>query len=150
VSCGFEKHARFFRRPLAPPRWSTPRRRYRRTWSSTDSTLGSWIGCGRLISPMRTGQCWLYLGAVRDGCSRRVIGWTIDEPIHADLVESALAMAVAMRGELELGRFARTHNPTRSVGRVGVLLRKRWRRIILGNSKSRVLRPIPWAHPHRP
>src|SRR5271163_1599642 len=60
--------------------------------------------------------------------------------IRADLVESALAMAVVMCGEL--GRFARRHNLTRSVGRVGVL-RKRWRRIILGNSKSRVLRPIP-------
>jgi putative transposase len=102
------------------------------------------------ITKQRTGQCWLYLCAIRDGCSRRVIGWTIDERIRADLVESALAMAVAMRGELELGRFARRHNLTRSVGRVGVLLRKRWRRIILGNSKSRVLRPIPWAHPHRP
>lgn len=101
------------------------------------------------ITNQRTGQCWLYLCAVRDGCSRRVIGWTIDEHIRADLVESALAMAVAMCGELELGRFARRHNLTRSVGRVGVL-RKRWRRIILGNSKSRVLRPIPWAHPHRP
>jgi transposase InsO family protein len=102
------------------------------------------------ITNQRTGQCWLYLCAVRDGCSRRVIGWTIDEHIRADLVESALAMAVAMRGELELGRFARRHNLTHSVGRVGVLPRKRWRRIILGNSKSRVLRPIPWAHPHRP
>jgi putative transposase len=99
------------------------------------------------ITKQRTGQCWLYLCAIRDGCSRRVIGWTIDERIRADLVESALAMAVAMRGELELGRFARRHNLTRSVGRVGVLLRKRWRRIILGNSKSRVLRPIPWGPP---
>jgi putative transposase len=101
------------------------------------------------ITYLRIGKGWLYLCAVRDGCSRRVIGWTIDEHIRADLVESALAMAVAMRGELELGRFARRHNLTRSVGRVGVL-RKRWRRIILGNSESRVLRPIRWAHPHRP
>jgi hypothetical protein len=37
---------------------------------------------------------------VRDGCSRRVIGWAINEHLHTDLVESALAMAVAMRGEL--------------------------------------------------
>jgi len=29
-----------------------------------------------------------------------VIGWAIDEHMRADLVESALAMAVAMRGEL--------------------------------------------------
>jgi putative transposase len=68
------------------------------------------------ITNQRTGQCWLYLCAVRDGCSRRVIGGTIDEHIRADLVESALAMAVAICGELELGRFARRHNLTRSVG----------------------------------
>jgi putative transposase len=36
---------------------------------------------------------------VRDGCSRRVIGWAVDEHMHTDLVEAALAMAVAMRGE---------------------------------------------------
>jgi transposase InsO family protein len=41
-----------------------------------------------------------YLCAVRDGCSRRVIGWAIDEYLHTDLVEAALAMAVAMRGKL--------------------------------------------------
>lgn len=38
--------------------------------------------------------------AVRDGCSRRVIGWAIDEHLRADLVTSAVAMAVAMRGGL--------------------------------------------------
>jgi transposase InsO family protein len=42
----------------------------------------------------------LYLCAVRDGCSRRVIGWAVDDHMHTDLVESALTMAVAMRGEL--------------------------------------------------
>ena len=52
------------------------------------------------ITYLRTGQGWLYLCAVRDGCSRRVIGWAIDEHMHTDLVESALSMAVAMRGEL--------------------------------------------------
>ena len=62
-----------------------------------------------------------------------MIGWAIDEHMRADLVESALAMAVAMRGELaetvivhadsgcqytsaQLARFARRHNLTRSVG----------------------------------
>jgi transposase InsO family protein len=40
------------------------------------------------------------LCAVRDGCSRRVIGWAIDDYLHTDLVQAALEMAVAMRGEL--------------------------------------------------
>jgi len=38
--------------------------------------------------------------AVRDGCSRRVIGWALDEYLHTDLVQAAMAVAVALRGEL--------------------------------------------------
>jgi transposase InsO family protein len=66
-----------------------------------------------------------------------VIGWAIDDHMHTDLVESAVAMAVAMRGQLaeqvvlhadrgcqstsaQLARFARGHNLARSVGRTGV------------------------------
>jgi putative transposase len=52
------------------------------------------------ITYLGTGQGWLFLCAVRDGCSRRVIGWAIDEYLHTDLVQSALQMAVTMRGEL--------------------------------------------------
>jgi putative transposase len=89
------------------------------------------------ITYLRTGQGWLYLCAVRDGCSRRVIGWAIDDHLRTELVESAVAMAVAMRGELahevilhadrgcqytstQLARFAARHNLARSVGRTGV------------------------------
>lgn len=89
------------------------------------------------ITYLRTGEGWLYLCAVRDGCSRRVIGWAIDEHMRTDLVEAALAMAVTMRGELaeqvafhadrgcqftsaQLARFAHDHNLARSVGRTGV------------------------------
>ena len=74
---------------------------------------------------------------MRDGCSRRVIGWALDEYLHTDLVQAAVAMAVAMRGELaeqvvlhadrgcqytsaQLARFAREHNLVRSVGRTAV------------------------------
>lgn len=56
--------------------------RLNRVWTSDITYLG-------------TGEGWLYLCAVRDGCSRRVIGWAIDEYLHTDLVQAALAMAVA-------------------------------------------------------
>jgi len=89
------------------------------------------------ITYLHTGEGWLYLCAVRDGCSRRVIGWALDEHLRTDLVASALSMAVAMRGELaeqvifhadrgcqytsaQLARFAHRHNLARSVGRTGV------------------------------
>jgi transposase InsO family protein len=89
------------------------------------------------ITYLGTGEGWLYLCAVRDGCSRRVIGWALDEYMHTDLVQAALEMVVAMRGELaeqvvlhadrgcqytsaQLARFAREHNLIRSVGRTAV------------------------------
>jgi putative transposase len=50
------------------------------------------------ITYLRTGQGWLYLCAVRDGCSRRVLGWAIAETLHTDVVEQALRSAVTMRG----------------------------------------------------
>ena len=38
--------------------------------------------------------------AVRDGCSRRVLGWAIEDHMRTDLVEAALRQAVTLRGEL--------------------------------------------------
>jgi putative transposase len=52
------------------------------------------------ITYLGTGAGWLYLCAVRDGCSRKVIGWAVGDFLHTDLVQGALEMAVAMRGEL--------------------------------------------------
>jgi putative transposase len=52
------------------------------------------------ITYLPTGQGWLYLCAIRDGCSRRVVGWAIQDHLHTDLVEAALRRAVVLRGEL--------------------------------------------------
>ncbi len=52
------------------------------------------------ITYLGTDQGWLYLCAVRDGCSRRVIGWAIADHLRTDLVEEALRMAITLRGTL--------------------------------------------------
>ncbi len=52
------------------------------------------------ITYLATGEGWLYLCAIRDGCSRRVVGWAIEDHLRTDLVEAALRRAVTLRGEL--------------------------------------------------
>jgi putative transposase len=52
------------------------------------------------ITYLATGQGWLYLCAIRDGCSRRVLGWAIEDHLRTNLVETALRRAVVLRGEL--------------------------------------------------
>lgn len=55
------------------------------------------------ITYLRTGEGWLYLCAVRDGCSRPVLGWAMDSTQTTDLVERALRMAHTLRGEVPDG-----------------------------------------------
>lgn len=49
------------------------------------------------ITYIRTASGWLYLAAVMDLYSRRIVGWAMDSAMPADLVCSALQMAVASR-----------------------------------------------------
>jgi putative transposase len=44
-----------------------------------------------------TGQGWLYLVAVLDVCTRRVIGWAMHQILDARLVSAALRMALLQR-----------------------------------------------------
>jgi transposase InsO family protein len=89
------------------------------------------------ITYLATGQGWLYLAAVRDGCSRRVLGYALADHLRAELVRDAVQNAVQLRGRLPervvfhadrgtqytsalVVDFAATHNLACSVGRTGV------------------------------
>ena len=42
------------------------------------------------IKQIRTGEGWLYLAAVQDLFSRRIVGWAMDSNMRAPLVVAAL------------------------------------------------------------
>jgi putative transposase len=49
------------------------------------------------ITYLRTWQGWLYLVAVQDLYSRRIVGWSMQDHMRAELVTDALEMALANR-----------------------------------------------------
>jgi transposase InsO family protein len=49
------------------------------------------------VTYVRTGQGWLYVAAVIDLCTRRVVGWAMADHLRAELCTDALAMALARR-----------------------------------------------------
>jgi putative transposase len=49
------------------------------------------------ITYLRTRQGWLYLVAVQDLYSRRIVGWSMQDHMRTELVSDALEMALARR-----------------------------------------------------
>ena len=49
------------------------------------------------ITYLRTWEGWLYLVAVQDLYSRRIVGWAMADHLRAELVTDALEMALAHR-----------------------------------------------------
>ena len=50
-----------------------------------------WVGD---ITYLATEEGWLYLAALQDACSRKIVGWAMSERVDTDLVEAALRMAL--------------------------------------------------------
>ena len=90
------------------------------------------------ITYLATGQGWLYLCAVRDGCSRRVLGYAFADNLHTDLVESALRRAVTFREAATGATLGRTHRRVLGQRPAGELL---------VNPEDRVLPAAPLRHP---
>ncbi len=49
------------------------------------------------ITYLQTGEGWLYLAAILDKWSRRIVGWSCAPTLHASLVQAALADALKRR-----------------------------------------------------
>ncbi|HEY1034764.1 MAG TPA: IS3 family transposase [Pseudoxanthomonas sp.] len=82
------RHARaaYQRRPAAPRLCTWP--------FAADAPDRLWIG-DMTVLPTREGP--LYFAALVDACSRRVIGWAMDDHQRLDLTERALEMALQQR-----------------------------------------------------
>jgi transposase InsO family protein len=65
----------------------------RRDWNPTEPNR-LWVAD---ITYIRTWQGWLYLAAIMDACSRRIVGWSMQPHMRSELVQDALDMAVARR-----------------------------------------------------
>ena len=101
---------------------------------------------GSDISYIWTREGWLYLAAVTDAHSRRILGWAMDSRMGTFLVAKALKMAHTLRGEVPEGvvfhadwgteftsddmfTVCRDLEILQSVGRTGVWLKTmRWPR----------------------
>jgi putative transposase len=49
------------------------------------------------VTYLRTWEGWLYLAAVQDAYSRRIVGWSMADHMRAELVVDALQMAISRR-----------------------------------------------------
>ena len=49
-----------------------------------------------------TDEGWLYLAVVLDLCARRIVGWATSAHLDRDLIQTALARALAVRGGVRL------------------------------------------------
>jgi putative transposase len=65
----------------------------RREWSPTEPNR-LWVAD---ITYCRSWEGWLYLAAVLDCHSRKVVGWSLRNDLRAELVTEAIEMAVARR-----------------------------------------------------
>lgn len=47
------------------------------------------------LTYIATGEGWLYLAAILDVCTRKIVGWSMRDTLHTEIALDALAMALA-------------------------------------------------------
>ena len=65
---------------------------------TSDKVNQKWVSDTTFI-PTRKG--WLYLSAIMDLYSRKIVGWSMGDKNNTELVEDSLKMAVAHRGDIK-------------------------------------------------
>jgi len=63
----------------------------------TDAAKAAHRAPARPYTYLRTWEGWLYLVAVQDLYSRRIVGWAMADHLRAELVTDALQIALAHR-----------------------------------------------------
>jgi putative transposase len=144
ISCGLNRVAKIMRHNglKAILGCKSPRFRYGKPAVVAENHLEQNFGAEELnsvwvidITYVPTKEGWLYLAAVMDLCSRRIVGWSMGASLHRDLVIQALLMAVWNRrpknivlvhsnqgsqfGSDDWVRFCRDHGLERSMSRRG-------------------------------
>ena len=106
------------------------------TWCAASSPRMPRTSCGSPTSPStRPTEGKLYLCAIKDACSNRIVGYSIDSRMKARLAVAALDNAVARRGDVagcilhsdrgsqfrsrKLHRALARHDMVGSMGQVG-------------------------------
>lgn len=69
------------------------------------------------------GEGWLHVAVVLDLCSRRVVGWSMNEQITARLIADALVMPLWRRGRPCLITSSGSIIPTADIRRLALSVR---------------------------
>jgi transposase InsO family protein len=68
------------------------------------------------LTYLKTWEGWLYLAAVQDAYSRRIVGWSMADHMRAELVVDALQMALHRRRQTPDSSIIRPGQPVPECG----------------------------------
>ena len=112
------------------------------------------------ITYLKSWQGWVYLAAVQDLYSRRIVGWSMADHMRAELVTEALEMAISRRRpepglihhsdqgsqfvSLPYGQLARANGIARSMGQVGSAYDNSVAETFFATLKKELIYRRPW------
>ena len=151
-------------------------RRRSAAWAAGPARRCTTTSCAASSPPTRPNELWLtditehrtdegklYLCAIKDVCSNRIVGYSIDARMKASLAVAALRNAIALRGRAGTRRALRprqpiplrrsssgrcaTHGLVGSMGRVGACADNAAMESFFSLLQKNVLDRQRWSHP---